>query len=68
MNRKIEEVLNKIEGLDKDGKGREAEDHSLRAQAMERAHHLERPHAGTPHDWEDWEAYAKSPVPSDRKR
>ncbi|TBW54892.1 hypothetical protein EZI54_12645 [Marinobacter halodurans] len=32
-------------------------DHSLRGRALEHARHLKRPHAGTPHDWEDWERY-----------
>lgn len=34
-------------------------DHSLRGQALDHARHLKRPHAGTPHDWEDWEAYRR---------
>lgn len=37
----------------------EEPDHSLRHNAMEHAKHLKRPHAGTPHDWEEWERYKK---------
>ena len=37
--------------------GKEEPDHSLRHNAMEHAKHLKRPHAGTPHDWEEWERY-----------
>lgn len=66
MKTRMQELIDKINADDK--KDPEAEDHSLRAQAMNRAHHLEKPHAGTPHDWEEWEAYMKSPVPSNRKR
>ncbi|MEX0584472.1 MAG: hypothetical protein WEB07_01815 [Natronospirillum sp.] len=32
-------------------------DHSLEQHARERAKHLKRPNAGTPHDWEEWEKY-----------
>lgn len=35
----------------------EKRDHSLQHNAMEHAKHLKKPHAGTPHDWEDWERY-----------
>lgn len=41
---------------EKDGK---EEDHSLQAQAKERARHPERINAGTPFDWEDLESYEK---------
>ncbi len=37
----------------------EPEDHSLQAQAKERARHPERINAGTPFDWEDLESYQK---------
>jgi hypothetical protein len=37
----------------------ESPDHSLRSNAIEHAKHLRRPHAGTPHDWEDWERYQR---------
>lgn len=52
MQTRIQQILDRIEGRGK--KDSDKEDHSLRKQAMDRAHHLERPHAGTPHDWEDW--------------
>lgn len=35
------------------------EDHSLQAQAKERAKHPEHLNAGTPYEWEDVEAYQK---------
>lgn len=35
----------------------EEADHSLQHNARERAKHLKRPNAGTPHDWEEWEKY-----------
>jgi hypothetical protein len=41
-------------GFDEEDEG---QDHSLRHNAIEHAKHLKRPHAGTPHDWEDWERY-----------
>lgn len=65
MTTRMQALLDKIEARDK--KGGDEEDHSLRAQAMERAHGVKAPKAGTPHDWEDWEAYMKSPVPPSRK-
>lgn len=37
----------------------EERDHSLRHNSMEHAKHLKRPHAGTPHDWEEWEKYKR---------
>lgn len=37
----------------------EHEDHSLQAQAKERARHPDHLNAGTPFDWEDKEAYQK---------
>ena len=37
----------------------EESDHSLQAQARERAGHLEGLNAGTPFDWEDLEKYKK---------
>ena len=32
---------------------------SLQTKALRRANDLTKPRAGTPHDWEDWEKYAK---------
>lgn len=32
-------------------------EHTLRELALEHATHLKRPHAATPHDWEDWERF-----------
>ena len=32
---------------------------SLSAKALERASKMEKPRAGTPHDWEDYEKYLK---------
>ncbi|MAB25797.1 hypothetical protein ACS8E9_04695 [Pseudomonas neustonica] len=49
---RADEFLKK-HGLDQE----EDKDISLRGQALERALHPGRPHAGTPHDWEDWERY-----------
>lgn len=49
---RADEFLKK-HGLDQE----EDKDTSLHGQALERALHLSRPHAGTPHDWEDWERY-----------
>jgi len=45
--------------LKKHGYSEEEEkgDHSLQHNAKEHAKHLKKPHAGTPHDWEDWERY-----------
>lgn len=43
-------------GFDKED---EEPDHSLRKNALEHARHLKRPHAGTPHDWEEWERFRK---------
>lgn len=40
-------------------KKEEHKEHSLQEQAMERALHPQPPHAGTPYDWEDFEAYKK---------
>lgn len=50
-----DEFLRKY-GFDTD---EEERDHSLRHNAMEHAKHLRRPHAGTPHDWEEWERYKR---------
>ncbi|MBS3804633.1 MAG: hypothetical protein KGY54_08800 [Oleiphilaceae bacterium] len=41
-------------GFDKED---EEKEHSLRENALDHAKHLKRPHAGTPHDWEDWQRY-----------
>jgi len=49
---RADEFLKK-HGLDQE----DDKDSSLRGQALERALHPSRPHAGTPHDWEDWERY-----------
>lgn len=49
---RADEFLKK-HGLDQE----DDKDTSLRGQALERALHPGRPHAGTPHDWEDWERY-----------
>ena len=43
----------KKHGFDKE----EEKEHTLRENALDHARHLKRPHAGTPHDWEDWERY-----------
>jgi len=50
-----QEFLRKY-GFDKE---EEEPDHSLRHNAMEHSRHLKRPHAGTPHDWEEWERFKK---------
>lgn len=47
------------EGRAPEGDAAEEEDHSLQAQAKERAKHPEHLNAGTPYDWEDLEAYQK---------
>lgn len=44
-------------GFDKD---EDEKDHSLRGNALDHARHLKRPHAGTPHDWEEWERYKQA--------
>lgn len=51
--------INPTEFLKKYGFEEEDEesDHSLRHNAMQHAKHLKRPHAGTPHDWQEWERY-----------
>lgn len=49
---RADEFLKKY-GLDDD----ESKDSSLRGHSLERALHLKRPRAGTPHDWQDWERY-----------
>lgn len=43
-------------GFDKED---DSNDHSLRRNALEHARHLKRPHAGTPHDWEEWERFRR---------
>jgi hypothetical protein len=43
----------KKHGYNEEEKG----DHRLQHNAKEHAKHLKKPHAGTPHDWEDWERY-----------
>jgi hypothetical protein len=43
----------KKHGYNEEEKG----DHSLQHNAKEHAKNLKKPHAGTPHDWEDWERY-----------
>ncbi|MCH8499470.1 MAG: hypothetical protein LAT63_13415 [Marinobacter sp.] len=50
-----DEFLKKY-GFDKE----EEKEHTLRENALEHARHLKRPHAGTPHDWEDWERYKQA--------
>ena len=50
-----DEFLRKY-GFDKE---EEAREHSLRENALDHARRLRRPHAGTPHDWEEWERYRK---------
>ncbi len=49
---RADEFLKK-HGLDQE----DDKDTSLHGQALERALHPSRPHAGTPHDWEDWQRY-----------
>jgi hypothetical protein len=51
---RADEFLKKY-GLD--GDDADLKDTSLRGKSLERAMHLGRPHAGTPHDWEDWEKF-----------
>ncbi len=46
-------------GFEEEEEEEEERDHSLRHNAMEHAKHLKRPHAGTPHDWEEWEKYKR---------
>lgn len=43
------------------------EDHSLQAQAKERARHPEHINAGTPFDWEDLESYERELERLDRE-
>ncbi|TGG91339.1 hypothetical protein E4656_16605 [Natronospirillum operosum] len=50
---KPDEFLKKY-GFDEEDTADE-EDHSLERQARDRARHLKRPNAGTPHDWEEWQ-------------
>jgi len=40
-----------------DGDDDDLKDTSLRGKSLERALHPGMPHAGTPHDWEDWERF-----------
>lgn len=51
---RADEFLKKY-GLD--GEDDDLKDTSLRGKSLERALHPGRPHAGTPHDWEDWEKF-----------
>ncbi|SDT19850.1 hypothetical protein SAMN05216421_3132 [Halopseudomonas xinjiangensis] len=51
---RADEFLKKY-GLD--GDEEELKDSSLKGKSLERALHPGRPKAGTPHDWEEWEAY-----------
>lgn len=51
---RADEFLKKY-GLDGDDDN--LKDTSLRGKSLERALHPGRPHAGTPHDWEDWEKF-----------
>ena len=51
---RADEFLRKY-GLD--GDEEELRDSSLKGKSLERALHPGRPKAGTPHDWEEWEAY-----------
>lgn len=51
---RADEFLKKY-GLD--GKDDDLKDNSLKGKSLERALHPSRPKAGTPHDWEEWEAY-----------
>jgi hypothetical protein len=51
---RADEFLKKY-GLD--GDDDDLKDTSLRGKSLERALHPGRPHAGTPHDWEDWEKF-----------
>lgn len=52
---KPDEFLKKY-GFDEDTEQEES-DHSLERHAKDRARKLKRPNAGTPHDWEEWEAH-----------
>ncbi|NWO04719.1 MAG: hypothetical protein HLX50_03150 [Alteromonadaceae bacterium] len=54
----VTEFLKKY-GFEEEEEEEEERDHSLRHNAMEHAKHLKRPHAGTPHDWEEWEKYKR---------
>lgn len=51
---RADEFLKKY-GLD--GDDEQIKDTSLKGKSLERALHPSRPKAGTPHDWEEWEAY-----------
>lgn len=51
---RADEFLKKY-GLD--GDDDDLKDTSLRGKSLERALHPGMPHAGTPHDWEDWERF-----------
>lgn len=51
---RADEFLKKY-GLD--GDDDDFKDSSLKGKSLERAMHPGRPKAGTPHDWEEWEAY-----------
>ncbi|WP_373185633.1 hypothetical protein [Halopseudomonas sp.] len=51
---RADEFLKKY-GLDGDDDN--LKDTSLRGKSLERALHPGMPHAGTPHDWEDWEKF-----------
>lgn len=52
---RADEFLKK-HGLDGDDDD-DLKDTSLRGKSLQRAIHPGRPHAGTPHDWEDWEKF-----------
>lgn len=63
---RADEFLKKY-GLD--GDDDDLKDTSLRGKSLERALHPGMPHAGTPHDWEDWERFrAQEKVAADKDK
>lgn len=62
---RADEFLKKY-GLD--GNDDDLKDTSLRGKSLERAMHPARPHAGTPHDWEDWEKFQAEELAKSEKK
>lgn len=56
MSEKSDAILKRYEDLQDDEKNVERK-HTLQEAAKERARHPEHLNAGTPHDWEDLDAY-----------
>jgi hypothetical protein len=66
MNRKVDDVLAKVDAL-KGTSTEEQKEHTLREAAQERAQQPLNINAGTAFDWEEMEAYAKELERLDRE-